>query len=55
MTCASASAPVMDYRALFAASAAPMLVLTPDAPRFTIADVNDAYLDAVMRTRDVKP
>nr|WP_302474502.1 PAS domain S-box protein [Roseococcus sp. MDT2-1-1] len=38
--------------ALFAASPAPMLLLAPDAPRFTITDVNDAYLAAVMRARE---
>jgi PAS domain S-box-containing protein len=32
------------YAALFAASPAPVLILKPDAPHFTIADVNDAYL-----------
>jgi PAS domain-containing protein len=46
-----ASAPT-DFRALFVGAPAPMLVLAPDAPRFTITDVNDAYLAAVMRTRD---
>ena len=34
------------YLALFASSPAPVLILRPDAPRFTIADVNDAYLAA---------
>lgn len=40
------------YAALFAASPAPVLILRPDAPNFTIADVNDAYLAATMRTRE---
>jgi len=40
------------YAGLFAASPAPFLILRPDAPRFTIADVNDAYLAATMRTRE---
>ncbi|MEO1968398.1 MAG: HWE histidine kinase domain-containing protein [Sphingomonadaceae bacterium] len=40
------------YAALFASSPAPFLILNPDAPRFTIADVNDAYLTATMRCRD---
>lgn len=38
-------APV-DYRRLFEASPNPYLVLKPDAPRFTIIAVNDAYLAA---------
>ncbi len=40
------------YRALFTASPAPFLILKPDAPHFTITDVNDAYLSATMRTRE---
>ena len=40
------------FTRLFQASPAPFLVLKPDAPRFTITDVNDAYLSATMRTRD---
>jgi PAS domain-containing protein len=36
------------YQALFAASPAPTLIVKPDAPRFTIADVNDAYLRATI-------
>lgn len=39
------------YAALFAASPAPFLILRPDTPRFTIADVNDAYLATTMRNR----
>lgn len=46
----TSSAP--DYHALFAAAPTPMLVVAPDAPRFTIVEVNQAYLTAVMRTRD---
>ncbi len=40
------------FARLFQSSPAPFLVLKPDAPRFTIAEVNDAYLAATMRTRD---
>jgi PAS domain S-box-containing protein len=40
------------YAALFASSPAPILILRPNAPQFTIADVNDAYLAATMRTRE---
>ncbi|GLC25122.1 GAF domain-containing protein [Roseisolibacter agri] len=40
------------FAALFATSPAPLLVLAPDAPRYTIAEVNDAYLAATMRTRE---
>lgn len=40
------------YSGLFAASPAPFLILKPDAPHFTIVEVNDAYLAATMRTRD---
>ena len=41
-----------SFKRLFHASPAPFLVLRPDAPHFTIAEVNDAYLSATMRTRD---
>lgn len=40
------------YAALFRASPAPFLILKPDAPRFTIVEVNDAYLAATMRRRE---
>lgn len=40
------------FRRLFDASPTPFLVLAPDAPDFTIVEVNDAYLAAVMRTRE---
>jgi PAS domain-containing protein len=40
------------FRRMFEASPTPFLVLAPDAPRFTIVEVNDAYLTAVMRTRE---
>ncbi len=40
-----------SFTRLFEASPAPFLVLAPDAPRFTITEVNDAYLAATMRTR----
>ncbi len=38
--------------ALFAAAPVPMLVMAPDGPRFTIAEVNDAYLAVTMRSRE---
>lgn len=41
-----------SFTRMFQASPAPFLVLKPDAPAFTIAEVNDAYLSATMRTRD---
>ncbi|MGI4982026.1 MAG: PAS domain-containing protein [Janthinobacterium lividum] len=40
-----------SFTRLFQASPAPFLVLAPDAPRFTIKEVNDAYLAATMTTR----
>ncbi len=40
------------YAALFQASPAPFLIIKPDVPRFTITEVNDAYLAATMRTRE---
>ena len=40
-----------SFKRLFQASPAPFLVLKPDAPHFTITEVNDAYLSATMRTR----
>ena len=43
--------PALDRQTLFAAAPAPMLVVAADAPRFTITDVNDAYLAATMTTR----
>jgi PAS domain S-box-containing protein len=43
---------VQRFSGLFSASPAPLLVLRPDAPRFTIREANDAYLAATMRTRD---
>ncbi|WP_084596261.1 hybrid sensor histidine kinase/response regulator [Pseudomonas massiliensis] len=42
--------PITDYRALFAIVPAPMLVILPDPPRFTIALANEAYLAATLRT-----
>ena len=41
-----------SFTRLFEASPAPFLVLAPDAPHFTIREVNDAYLAATMRTRE---
>ncbi len=40
------------FRSLFAASSAPFLLLAADTPRFTIIDVNKAYLEATMTTRE---
>ena len=39
-------------RAVFAASPTPLLVMQPDAPRFTVSRVNDAYLAATQTTRE---
>ncbi len=47
----SSAGAAQRFARLFHASPAPFLVLEPDAPRFTIAEVNDAYLAATMRTR----
>ncbi len=47
-----ATSPSVGGVALFEAAPAPMLVLAPDTPRFTITDVNQAYRSAVMRTRE---
>lgn len=41
-----------DFRALFAASPTPFLALAPDAPRFTILEINDAFLQVAMRRRE---
>ena len=41
-----------SFTRLFEASPAPFLVVAPDAPLFTITEVNDAYLAATMRTRE---
>lgn len=41
-----------DFRRLFQAVPSPCLVLLPDAPRFTIAAVTDAYLAATRTRRD---
>ena len=40
------------FARLFRAAPSAILVVKPDTPRFTIAEVNDAYLLATMRTRD---
>ena len=40
------------YRMLFEASPLPFVVTAPDAPHFTVVGVNDAYLNATMRTRE---
>jgi PAS domain S-box-containing protein len=44
--------PDQSFTRLFQASPAPFLVLAPDAPRFTIRAVNEAYLAATMTTRE---
>lgn len=44
--------PAINYQALFDKAPAPLLVIAPDAPRFTILDVNDAYLEATLQTRE---
>jgi len=41
-----------SFSRLFEASPVPFLILAPNAPHFTITDVNDAYLAAAMRTRE---
>jgi PAS domain S-box-containing protein len=41
-----------SFTRLFQASPAPFLVLAADAPRFTIREVNEAYLAAAMTTRE---
>ena len=41
-----------SFSRLFDASPAPLLVVAPDAPRFTIRQVNDAYLAATLASRD---
>ena len=41
-----------SFTRMFRASPTPFLVMEPDAPRFTIRDVNDAYLAATMTTRE---
>lgn len=41
----------LDFEALFEAIPSPCLILRPDAPRFTIVAVNDAYLRATMTQR----
>lgn len=40
------------FRRLFRAAPNPYLVLKPDAPRFTIVEVNDAYLSATNTMRE---
>ena len=41
-----------SYGVLFKATRSPYLVLAADAPRFTITDVNAAYLRATMTKRE---
>lgn len=52
MTSRHVSSSEVSYRRLFAVSPTPLLVLAPDAPRFTIMEVNAAYLTATMTTRE---
>ncbi len=40
------------FATLFAASPVPVLIALPDAPRFTIIEVNEAYLAATAQRRD---
>lgn len=44
-------APTPDFRTLFEAASGLHLALLPDAPRFTIVAVSDAYLQATMTER----
>jgi len=39
------------FRTVFLAAPHPYLLVTPDAPQYTIVDVNQAYLDATARAR----
>jgi hypothetical protein len=41
-----------DFQTLFEADPGLYLVLLPDAPRYTIVAVNDAYARATMTTRE---
>lgn len=41
-----------DYARMFTSAPAPLLVLEPDPPRFTIVDATDAYLDATVTRRE---
>ncbi|MCF8504283.1 MAG: PAS domain-containing protein [Caulobacter sp.] len=43
---------VVDFQQVFEAAPAPYLLLSPDAPRFTIVGVNAAYLAATGTRRD---
>ncbi|MFN7145122.1 MAG: sensor histidine kinase, partial [Myxococcota bacterium] len=45
------SVPPPDFRALFEGCPGLYLVVTPDAPRYTIVAVSDAYLAATLTTR----
>lgn len=47
----STTVPV-DFQLLFAAVPAPLLVLSPNEPDFTIVAVNDAYVRAAQRSRE---
>lgn len=44
--------PAINYQALFDKAPAPLLVIAADPPRFTVLDVNDAYLQATLQTRE---
>jgi PAS domain S-box-containing protein len=41
----------VDFGRVFEAAPSPFLLLAPDAPRYTIVAVNDAYLHATLTTR----
>src|SRR5215217_1963182 len=41
-----------DFRAVFEAAPGAIVVLAPDAPRFTMLAASDAYLAAAMRPRE---
>ncbi len=44
--------PDLGFKQFFEATPTPLLVLAPDAPRYTILEMNSAYLAAAMRTRE---
>lgn len=43
---------IANFRALFESASCAFLVMLPDAPRFTIVDASDAYLEATMTRRE---
>lgn len=48
---AAARAADVDFRAVFEQSAAPCLLLLPDAPRFSVVSATDAYLELARKSR----